>query len=262
MKKYLYLNYFREADPGRRQEYQHCLEKNFALNWVDGYIIFLEKADHAADLPRDSRIQTVLLPRRMEFRDAIDHAHSTIDHNSVIIIINLDVYLAGPHWETIDKDFFQQGHPNKAMVCTRFNLAVDSTESSTKLEIELQNWYKGDFCDAYVLSTPFSPGFIQEDLSFCVGHAAQCDNLMMYLLRRYNHVYSWGSRYQIIHVDICRSLDWQEKLTANPKTTDHRAKVRQHEHINIPTQQAWQQLLERGEAPVCNWTWFDFKRTV
>jgi len=262
MKKYLYFNYFREKNPDRFKEYQLCLQKNFALDWVDGYKIFLEDADHAADLPQDPRIEYVVQSRRMEFRDAIDHAHQTLEDNNVVIIINLDVYLNGPHWATIDRDFFQKGHAKKAMVCTRLNLTGNSTEQGPALQIEAENWYKGDFCDAYVMSTPFDPDFLKEDLSFCVGHAAQCDNLMMYLLRRYNHVYSWGARYQIIHVDICRALDWQGKLRANVKTADDRAKARQYEHINIPTQQPWQQLLERGEAPICTWTWFDFKRTL
>jgi len=262
MKKYLYFNYFRDPNPERRREYQLCVNKNFQLDWIDGYRIFLEDPEHVKDLPQDHRCETMILPRRMEFRDVVDHAHQTLEANSVVIIINLDIHLAGSHWASIDTDFFQKGYAKKAMVCTRFNLAANSSDTSPNLQIELENWHKGDFCDAYVMSTPFDPGFLQEDLSFCVGHAAQCDNLMMYLLSRYNHVYSWGSRYQIVHVDTCRGLDWREKLKDNPKATDDRAKVRQYEHINIPTQQLWQQLLEKGQQPVWTWTWFDFKRTL
>jgi hypothetical protein len=237
------------------------MKKNFAHTWIDGYKIFLEHADHAEDLPSDPRIETMLLNRRMEFRDVIDHANQHIEANSVIIIINLDTYLQGLYWPNIDRDFFARGHPHKAMVCTRFNLRADGTEDQPLFGIEAMNWLKGDFCDAYVLQTPFNPDFVHEDLAFCVGHAAQCDNLMMSLMRRHYHTYSWGSRYQIVHVDICRALDYKGKLDTHKETADDRAKVRKSEHINIPTQQPWQQLLDSGEAPMCTWAWFDFSRT-
>lgn len=261
MKKYLYFNYYRDSQAGRRDEYELCMSHNFGHTWIDGYKIFLENKDHAQDLPPDPRIETVVLERRMEFRDVIDHAHQHIEANSVIIIVNLDVYLEGKHWQHIDRDFFSRGHPHKAMVCTRFNLRAGSTADQILFDIEALNWYKGDFCDAYVLQTPLNPDFVREDLAFCVGHAAQCDNLMMSLMRRYYHTYSWGSRYQIVHVDICRALDFQGKLDTNKKPTDDRAKVRQSEHINIPTQQPWQHLLDNDEPPICTWTWFDFSRT-
>jgi len=261
VKKYLYFNYFREKDPARGAEYRLCLEKNLAHVWIDGYKVFLENPDHAADLPPDPRIETLLLDRRMEFQDVIDHADQHIEPDSVIMIINLDIYLEGEHWQHIDRDFFSRGHAHKAMVCTRFNLRADSAPDQTRVDIELLNWYKGDFCDAYVLKTPLDPAFVREDFRFCVGHAAQCDNLMMWLMRKYYHTYSWGSKYRIVHVDICRGAVGDEKLSINKKTADDRAKVRQTEHINIPTQQPWQQLLDSGEAPICTWTWFDFSRT-
>lgn len=261
MKKYLYFNYFRDKNPGRHAEYSLCVKQNFEHQWIDGYKIFLEDQDHATDLPQDSRIEIIPLSRRMEFRDVIDHAHKYLEPNSVVIIINLDIYLFGPHWQHIDRDFFSQGHAHKAMVCTRFNLQANTDPGKKIFDIESLNWYKGDFCDAYVLATPFAPGFITEDLEFRVGNAPQCDNLMMFLMQRYYHTYSWGSKYQIVHVDICRGLDYQGKIFATKENADNRARVRQHEHINIPTQQPWQQLLDSGREPTWTWTWFDFSRT-
>ena len=261
MKKYLYFNYYRDTNPARRDEYLYCVRANLSHDFIDGYMVFLDDQSHAADIPQDPRVQFVTLGRRMEFQDAIDHARNNLDDGSVIIIINLDIFLAnGAAWNKIDQDFFHKGHPNKAMVCTRHNFKGQPSADKVKVEIEKMNWVYGNYCDAWVLSTPFEPRFAQENFHFCVGHAPQCDNLMMGIMSRHLHTYSWGAKYHIMHLDICRSLDFDQKKAAHKDTMDTRARDRYPEHRNIPTQQPWQRLLESGQAPMTTYTWFDYTR--
>lgn len=261
MKKYLYFNYFRSADPDRRAEYLYCVRSNLERQFLDGYFVFLDDADHALDIPTDDRVQFVTLGRRMEFQDVIDHAHQNLVEPSVIIIINLDVYLTNePAWTDIDRAFFSSGHPHKAMVCTRHNLKSLPSTDRIEIELEITNWLHGNFCDAWVLATPLLPGFLEEDFRFCVGNAPQCDNLMMGLMSQHYHTYSWGGRYMIMHLDLCRNARYQDKLEIN-SAIDMRASQRKDQHRNIPTQQPWQTLVESGQEPMTTYSWFDYART-
>lgn len=261
VKKYLYFNYFRDPDPERRAEYLYCVRANLAHKFLDGYFIFLDNKDHGADIPPDDRMQFITLGRRMDFQDVIDHARQNLDDDSVVIIINLDVYLANASaWTAIDRDFFKVGYPRKAMVCTRHNLKAIPSADKIDLELEISNWRDGNFCDAWVLRTPLDPEFANEDFGFCVGNAPQCDNLMMGLMSKYYHTYSWGARYMIMHYDVCRQARYAQKISMNPKTMDMRASVRRDEHRNIPTQQSWQTLLESAQAPMVTYSWFDYSR--
>jgi hypothetical protein len=253
---YLYFNYYRDQDSDRRKELLGCVNTNLKHNFIAGYKIFLENNDHSQDLPKDDRIEYILLDKRMQFSDAINHAYHSLPSNSVVIIINLDIYLANSNaWANIDDEFFLRGHPHKAMVCTRVNLTNDPSKSP-ELGKEARNWHLGNYCDAYVFQTPFLQEFLNEDFDFCPG-TPQCDNTMMYLMTQHYHTYSWGSKYQIVHVDLCRQQRGEEKkYPAGP------AAQRRREHRDIPTQQCWQQLLDSKREPIWTWTWFDIKRCV
>ena len=73
MKKYIYVNYFRDANEDRRKEYLHCVNLNLQRDFVDHMVVFLENDEHRSDLPDSEKIQYVNLPRRMEFQDVFDH---------------------------------------------------------------------------------------------------------------------------------------------------------------------------------------------
>lgn len=251
MKKYIYINYYSDQDPARRAENLQCVTGNLSLPWLDGMIIFLDNPEHAADIPNDPKITFVNIPRRMEFRHAIQHANDNLPPDSIFIILNLDIMIddANQSWATIDRDFFQTGFPKKAMVCKRHNLGADG-----KLWVEEKSWRKGEFCDAYIMATPVDPGLLQEDLDFCVGNAPQCDNTMMYLMHKYYHVFSWGARYRIIHVDIVKRGTVKSGIITN-STTDYRPSRRKNEHIDITAYQDWDQLLAEQRQPVYYPTW-------
>ena len=250
MKRHIYINYYRDSDPARHAEYMECINNNLALPWLDTMWVFLDSSEHARDLPHNHKIHTIDLGRRMEFRDVMDHAAKNLDPDNIVIILNLDIEIRDSEaWHRIDRDFFLQGHAHKTMVCKRHNIREDGS-----LWIEEYSWRKGEYCDAYVLRTPLDPGFLAEDLAFCVGGAPQCDNLMMYLMSRYYHVYSWGSRYQIIHRDLARKPGDVSGMIVN-KATDYRASVRRDQHIDICAYQDWEDILAHGLTPQYLPTW-------
>jgi hypothetical protein len=250
MKKYIYCNYYSDADPGRREENLRCVYHNLSLPWLDGMIVFLDNPDHAQDIKPDSKITFVTRGQRMTFRDAVQHAHDTLEPDSIFIIINLDIMIENNDaWCRIDRDFFQTGWPHKAMVCKRHNIAADGS-----LWIEDASWRKGDFCDAYVLATPVAPGLLSEDLDFCVGNSPQCDNTMMYLMHRYYHVYSWGELYRIMHLDLVKRQEIKTGVITN-SMTDYRASRRRDQHIDISAYQDWHRLLREQHEPSYLPTW-------
>ena len=248
MKKYIFCNYFRDRDPERAREYLTCVYRNLNLSWVDAVYIFVEDPDHAEDI-QHPRARFELLDRRMEFADVVTRAQE-LEPNSLIVTVNLDIFLAdSPAWRDIDRDFFSVGHEHKAMVCKRHNVTQDN-----QAWIEVANWLKGDFCDAWVLRTPLLPEFLQEDLGFCVGGAPQCDNTMMYLMNKHYHVFSWGAKYHAFHLDLCRKNTGSTGMITNA-ATDWRPSQRRDEHIDIPANQDWEALLASGSRPRTFHTW-------
>jgi len=246
MNKYIYINYYSDHDPARRAENLQCVNSNLALPWLDGMIIFLDNPEHRSDITPNHKITFVDIPRRMEFRDAVQHANDQLPPNSIFIILNLDIMIEdNAAWPRIGRDFFQRGFPHKAMVCKRHNLAADGN-----LWIEEANWQNGDFCDAYVMTTPVAAGLLQEDLAFCVGGAPQCDNTMMYLMHKYYHVFSWGSKYRIIHIDIARKKTIEATGMILNDNTDYRPSRRGTEHLAIPAYQDWDTLLIQQREPI------------
>ena len=244
MKTYLFINYFRDANEERRAEYLHCVNKNLSLDFIEKIYVFLDVEEHKTDLPESDKFKFIVMKRhRLEFADAIRVASTELEKDSIVIICNLDIYLDDSDaWRNIDRDFFQVGHPKKAMVCCRYNLNEDGTSFT-----EMVSWMNGEFCDAWIFKTPIDPLFIQEDLEFCVGNAPQCDNVMMHLMSNHYHVYSWGEKYKIFHYDVCRKKLAYKMVLSD--TTDYRASLRKPEQSHISAFQKWEQLLKTGTAP-------------
>jgi hypothetical protein len=108
MKKYILLNYYRDNNEERRREYLFCIKKNLDLNFIDRLIIFIENDDCKNDLNlfnASKKISFIKINKRFEFKDAINYSKKILK-NSVIIIINLDIYLEDSlEWKNIDKIF-------------------------------------------------------------------------------------------------------------------------------------------------------------
>lgn len=250
MKKYIFINYFSDPNPVRREEYLYCVDKNVTCPFIDKVFIFVESESAKKDIPPNEKIEFLHIPTRMEFKDIINYTKDHVEDDSIIIILNLDVFIDNSkEWANIDRDFFEVGYPSKGLVAKRHNL-----DENMNTWIEEYSWKKGEFCDAWVLKTPLHPDFLKEDFNFCIGNAPQCDNTMMYLMSKYTHVFSWGSKYKIFHYDVCRRTEYKSGVIYN-STTDLRPSKRKNEHIDIPAHQDWDQLLKTGTQPRYWPTW-------
>lgn len=244
MKTYLFSNYYRDKNKERKDELLVCVNTNAHMPFIDHSIIFLEDAAHKRDIKYKDKTEFVVQKRRMEFRDVFDYVQKHVPDDSMIIIANLDIFLENsPAWRNIKEEFFDVGYPNKALVCCRHNL-----DENLKVWVENASWERGEFCDAWIMKTPINPDFFKEDLNFCVGNAPQCDNVMMYLMSKYYHVYSWGSKYRIYHYDVARKKETKSELILN-KNTDYRAAERKSEQVMISAFQDYDKLLKEGKRP-------------
>lgn len=244
MKTYLFSNYYRDKNKDRRDELLTCVHTNAHLPFVDHAITFLEDAKHKRDIKFTKKTEFVVLNRRMEFNDVFEYVRKNVPDNSLVIIVNLDIFLEdSPSWANIEQEFFNIGHPEKALVCCRHNL-----DDNLRVWVEEASWERGEFCDAWVFKTPINPEFYKEDTKFCVGGAPQCDNVMMYLMNKYYHVYSWGSKYRIFHYDIARKRETRSEVIVNDKT-DYRPSIRKREHIMISAFQDYDKFLREGIRP-------------
>lgn len=240
----LYINYYSDSDPARKQEYLTCLEHNQKLKFIDKIFVFLEQAQDKNDIKDCRCLEFIEHNRRLEFRDVIDHASKNLPTGTIVTILNLDIYLENSkEWKYIDRDFFSVGTAPKAMVLKRHNITVDGD-----IVKENKYWTIGKFCDGWTFKLPFDPGFVNQDLDFCVGNAPGCDNVMMYLMNIYYHTFSWGDKYRTFHLDICRKINGKTKIITTGKT-DYRAKQRVDQHLCIPANQDWQKLLITDTRP-------------
>lgn len=244
MKTYLFYNYYRDTNEERKQELLMCVNTNARLTFIDQTVIFLEDESHKSDLKNLEKSDVVVLDRRMEFSDVFEYTQKHVPDNSMIIIINLDIFLENSkEWHNIENDFFNVGYPEKAMVCCRRNL-----DDNLKVWIEQESWSRGEYCDAWIFKTPINPEFLKEDTNFCVGNAPQCDNVMMYLMSKYYHVYSWGSKYKIYHYDVVRKKETKTEIILNTNT-DHRPSKRKSEQVMISAFQDYDKFLSEQIRP-------------
>lgn len=240
----LYVNYYSDPDPARKQEYLTCLNNNQQLDFVDKIFVFLDQAQHKSDIINVDKLEFVDHNRRLEFHDVIEHATHNLPADTIITILNLDIYLENSNeWRNVDREFFQRGTAPKALVLKRHN--IDAAGNAVK---ENKYWTLGSFCDGWTFKLPFDPDFAKEDMHFCVGNAPGCDNVMMYLMNIYYHTFSWGDKYKTFHLDICRKQDGRTRIIAT-KQTDYRAKERYDQHLYIPAAQDWEALLTTDTRP-------------
>jgi hypothetical protein len=65
----IYVNYFSDPNPARRDEYLYCLSQNQRLDWVDKIYVFLESAQDLDDIKNHHKMEFIYHNSRMEFGD-------------------------------------------------------------------------------------------------------------------------------------------------------------------------------------------------
>jgi len=257
MKKYIIINYYRDNNFERKKELLYCVQKNLNLSFISKVICFFDKYEDVNDLKNLRNYRKLILvasEKNLLLKNIIDYCQKNLPKNSILIIINLDIFLANnKYWKFIDRDFFKKGYFKKALVCHRANLHQKKM-SKINIENEKLSIKEGDFADAWVMSTPIDINFINENLNFTLFGSPGADSLMMGIMTKYYHVFHWGKRYKIYHYDIVRkNSDFIPKyfhsIRINPRT-DPRALMRINEAVKIPINQNWKVLLKKKKRPV------------
>lgn len=257
MKKYLITNYYSDQNPERKKELLFCLQKNLDLNFIDNIIIFLEKKNDKQDLlnlnNNDKIIYFDLNNSNFTLKKVFIYVEKELPDECIIIITNLDIFLEdNKYWRNINENFFNIGYPHKALVCTRENLYSEKL-SEWQVETERKSIKEGDFSDAWVLKKPFNKNFIKENFNFTMLGSPGPDPLLMGLMSKHYHTFSWGSKYKIFHYDVCRKVQKNKSshyyhVHINNRT-DVRPLMRADEAVKIPLIQDWEKLLKNKIRP-------------
>jgi hypothetical protein len=257
MKKYIIINYYSDNNFERKKELLYCVQKNLNLSFISKVIVFFDKHEDINDLKNlinYKKLVFVDTKKKLLFKNIIYYCQKNLPKNSILIIINLDIFLANnKYWKFIDRDFFKKGYFKKALVCHRVNLHQKKM-SKINIENDKLSIKEGDFADAWIMSTPIDNNFVNEDLNFTLFGSPGADPLVMGIMTKYYHVFHWGKRYKIYHYDIVRkNNDLIPKhfhlVRINPRT-DPTALMRINEAVKIPINQDWKVLLKKKRKPV------------
>lgn len=259
MKKYIFCNYFRSKDLIRNSENIFCIQKNLNLSFINKIFVFCDfriKKD-LIKLKNNKKIIYINTYNKIlnlrELFDSIKNNH--IDKEAIIIILNLDIYLENSaYWKYIDKNFFSIGEKKKTLVCIRSNIN-EKNYTKNRLKLEKLSRNIGDFSDCWVFKTPIDKNFLNENLNFPLWGSRAADVLLMGLMCKHFHTYSWGSRYKINHLHTIESVDnhknikdyWRHEILK--KQLNISCLIRIHEAARIPPSQDFKYLLKSGIRP-------------
>jgi hypothetical protein len=111
MNKYIVTNYYSDTNPERREELLFCVQKNLNLSFITNVIVFLDNLSDLDDLKKLNNFSKLvfidLKNKNLLSRTIVDYCDKILPKNSVVILINLDIFLEDSEsWKTIDKNFF------------------------------------------------------------------------------------------------------------------------------------------------------------
>lgn len=192
----LIVDYYHDKRQARADEFLLCLRKNLAHPDVE--CLWNLGGGHD-ELPDDIRCHEKYrfepTGQRLTFRQAVDFANSRLT-NKFVGLINLDIYLDTPPsgWSEAERLVRQSA----VVLCqSRHDLQSDGTISRDPgyMAMAFANTQDGWF---------FVPTLGIQNIDFELGTLG-CDNAFAHRLRvAGKNPVNMGSRYRLIHVDICR----------------------------------------------------------
>jgi len=258
MKKFIFINFYITNNLKRDAEYIYCIQKNLNLDFITNIFIFLDDKKDKKELKHLKNIHKAIFVNtfksKVNLKDIFEYGKKNIADGSVIIIINLDIYLQNSlNWRDIDKNFFNIGHDEKALICDRINI---DEKNYSKYERYLQKYSKkkGDFCDAWVFKTPLQKEFLKENLNFSLFGSTGGDSLLTGLMCKHYHVYNWGKKYKIYHkhsknILIDNNIKKNYYMNVIKKNTDITPLLRLHQSARIPANQNFKYYLSKKIRP-------------
>ncbi len=258
MRKYIFLNYYSDPDLNRRKELIFCVNKNIELDFIKTIFIFVEKQEEIKDLIKLKKFKKICFiitkKNRIYTSDIFQYAKKKLEKNSICIAISCDIFLKNSStWKNIDNNFFKKGHPDKILLGIRKNL-YENKLSKRQIKWEKYSEPQGEYFDVLVYKNPINKKLINENLKFIWGIPGG-DGLLMGLINKHYHIYSWGKKYITYHYDLVRKKEEEPKITFNNipvnKNFIMTAMLRIDEQARVPTKQDWEVLLKKKIKPKC-----------
>lgn len=89
---YFITQYYVSPQSRRAKEIDSCINKNVKNQFIDK-IILLNENDYSNKLPKSSKIQQIVIGKRLFYDDVIRYIHDSIPRNSIVVFANADIYL-------------------------------------------------------------------------------------------------------------------------------------------------------------------------
>ena len=89
---YFISQYYVAPQNRRAKEINLCVRKNVENQFIDK-IILLNENDYSTNLPTNSKIQQVIINKRLYYDDVIRYINDNIPANSIVVFANADIYL-------------------------------------------------------------------------------------------------------------------------------------------------------------------------
>ena len=89
---WLITQYFQHQDADRAKEIQTCLQKN--VNCTDiSRIVLLTERDYTKDYPKTTKIQQVIIKKRLTYAHFLQFVKDRVPANTIVILANADMYM-------------------------------------------------------------------------------------------------------------------------------------------------------------------------
>ena len=258
MNKFIFLNYYSDSNPNRKKELIFCINKNLKLSFIKKIFVFVEKEEEIKDLIFLKNFKKLFFivtkKKRIFSSDIFQYAKKYLKKNSICIKISCDIFLKDSlSWRNIGRDFFKKGYKNKILIGIRKNL-FENRLASRQIRWEQYSEPRGEYFDVLVFKNPIKKKLLNENLKFVWGITGG-DSLLMGLINKHYHLYSWGKKYVTYHYDVVRKKEENPKITFNHvpihKNFIINALLRIDEAARIPTNQNWEILLKKKIKPKC-----------
>lgn len=106
---YFISQYYIPTSNKRSKEINYCLQQNINNPYID-HIILLNEKDYSSSIMKSSKIQQVVMNKRLFYDDVIRYINDSIPKDSIVVFANADIYLDSSIrliWSTkVDEKFF------------------------------------------------------------------------------------------------------------------------------------------------------------
>ena len=95
---WFFTQFYKPAKARRAKEIRKCLDENVKCSVIDK-IVLLNESDFTADLPTSSKIEQVVIGKRLTYYDVIDYISKSVPKDSICVFANADIYLDNGSWK-------------------------------------------------------------------------------------------------------------------------------------------------------------------